>query len=124
MLVAAAACGSVGDQPATTSEAGDERFEAALGCDGLADRWAALQQEYLDRLGTATAADLAEPSPAVASADRWLGSAMIEQTRDADAVGCTGLVSGSDALCARVGQLAAAGEAAQIALENLHDGCR
>ena len=100
-----------------------ERFEAALGCEALADRWAALQQEYLDRLGPATAADLADPSPAVASAGQWLANAMIEQTRDAVAVGCDELVSGSAALCARVDGLSAAGEAAEIALERLREGC-
>ena len=100
-----------------------ERFDTALGCDGLADRWASLQQEYLDRLGSATAADLAEPSQGVASAGQWLANAMIEQTRDADAVGCTGLVSGSIALCARMEGLSAAGEAAEIALGNLRDTC-
>lgn len=122
-MVVAGACSTADDEPAMTGGSTGAQFEAALGCDGLADRWAALQQEYLDRLGTATAADLAEPSPAVAGAGQWLGSAMIEQTRDADAVGCTELVSGSDALCSRVHQLTAAGEAAQIALEGLHDSC-
>ena len=106
-----------------TGGAVPEQFEAALGCDGLANRWATLHQEYLDRLGSATAAELAEPSPAVANASRWLANAMIEQTRDADAVGCTELVSGSDALCARIDGLVAAGEAAGIALQSLHSSC-
>ena len=106
-----------GDSPAAV------RFEAALGCEALADRWAVLQQEYLDRLGTATEADLDEPSPAVASAGQWLGNAMIEQTRDAVAVGCDELVSGSAALCARVDGLSAAGAAAEIALERLRGNC-
>ena len=122
-MVVAGACSTVSDGPAPAADTAAERFEASLGCDGLADRWAALQQEYLDRLGAATAVDLAEQSPAVASAGRWLGNAMIEQTRDADAVGCTDLVAGSDALCARIGRLSAAGEAAEIVLSNLRAGC-
>ena len=117
------ACGTASHEPAMTGSATVERFEAALECDGLADRWASLQQEYLDRLGTATEADLDESSPAVASAGQWLGNAMIEQTRDATAVGCDELVSGSAALCARVGGLSAPGEAAEIALNRLRDRC-
>ena len=106
-----------------TGGATDDRFETALGCDGLANRWATLHQEYLDRLGTATATDLAEPSPAVSLASQWLANAMIEQTRDADAVGCTELVSGSDALCARIDGLTARGEAGGIVLQSLRAGC-
>ena len=127
-MVVAGACSTTHDEPAmtggsTTGGSTTSRFEAALGCEALADRWAVLQQEYLDRLGTATEADLAEPSPAVASAGQWLGNAMIEQTRDAVAVGCTELVSGSAALCARVDGLSAAGAAAEIALERLRGSC-
>lgn len=122
-MVVVGACSTTNDEPAMTGGSTTTRFEAALGCDGLADRWAVLQQEYLDRLGTATEADLVEPSPAVASAGQWLGNAMIEQTRDAVAVGCTELVSGSAALCARIDGLSAVGEAAEIALERLRDGC-
>lgn len=123
MVVVAAACSTGGHEPAMTGGATAERFEAALGCEALADRWAALQQEYLDRLGTATADDLAEPSAAVASASQWLGSAMIEQTRDAAAVGCTDLTSGSAALCARTDRLLGSGEAAEIALTSLRGSC-
>ncbi len=123
-LVIVAGCGAAGHQPAMTGRSPAGGFEAALGCEGLADRWAVLQQEYLDRLGTATVADLADASPAVASAGQWLANAMIEQTRDADAVGCTGLVSGSDPLCARLEQLSADGEAARVVLDRLHDTCR
>lgn len=123
LVVVASACSTAGDEPAMTGELAATRFEAALGCEALADRWAGLQQEYLDRLGTATAEDLAEATPAVTSAGQWLANAMIEQTRDARAVGCTGLVSGSDALCARVGQLSAPGEAARIARQTLSDNC-
>ncbi|MXZ52420.1 MAG: hypothetical protein F4Z34_04450 [Acidimicrobiaceae bacterium] len=122
-MVVAGACSTAGDEPAMTGGSTTGRFEAAFGCEALADRWAALQQEYLDQLGTATEADLAEPSPAVASAGQWLGNAMIEQTRDAVAVGCTELVSGSAALCARVDGLAADGAAAKIMLRSLRDGC-
>ena len=122
-MVVAGACSTASDEPAMTGEPTTAPFEAALGCDGLADRWATLQQEYLDRLGPATAADLAEPSPAVASAGQWLGNAMIEQTRDAAAVGCDELVSGSVALCSRVNGLSAAGEAAEVVLQRLRDGC-
>lgn len=123
-LVIVAGCGAAGHQPAMTGQSPAVGGEAALGCDGLADRWAVLQQEYLDRLGTATVADLADASPAVASAGQWLANAMIEQTRDADAVGCADLVSGSSALCIRLGRLSAAGEAARVVLDRLHDTCR
>ena len=122
-MVVAGACSTAGDEPAMTGGSTTAGVEAALGCEALADRWAALQQEYLDRLGTATEADLDEPSPAVASAGQWLGNAMIEQTRDAVAVGCTALVSGSAALCARVDGLSTAGKAAEIALERLRGSC-
>ena len=122
-MVVVGACSTADDEPAMTGGSTTARFEAALGCEALADRWAVLQQEYLDRLGTATEEDLDEPSPAVASAGQWLANAMIEQTRDADAVGCTKLVSGSTALCARVDGLTAAGEAAEIALDRLRDTC-
>lgn len=123
LMVVAGACSTANDDPAMTGGSTTVRFEAAPGCEALADRWAALQQEYLDRLATATEADLAEPSPAVASAGQWLGNAMIEQTRDAVAVGCDELVSGSAALCARVDGLSADGEAAEIALKRLRAGC-
>lgn len=123
LMVVVGACSTADDEPAMTGGSTTVQFEAAFGCEALADRWAALQQEYLDRLGTATEVDLAEPSPAVASAGQWLGNAMIEQTRDATAVGCDELVSGSAALCARVDGLAAAGAAAEIALERLRGSC-
>ncbi|MXZ53633.1 MAG: hypothetical protein F4Z34_10655 [Acidimicrobiaceae bacterium] len=123
IAVIGTACGTAGHEPAMTGSATVERFDAALGCEALADRWAMLQQEYLHRLGTATEADLDEPSPAVASAGQWLGNAMIEQTRDAVAVGCDELVSGSAALCARVDGLSAPGEAAEITLDRLRDSC-
>lgn len=123
LMVVVGACSTGGPEPAMTGGATDDRFEAALGCDGLANRWATLHQEYLDRLGTATATDLAEPSPTVSLASRWLANAMIEQTRDADAVGCTELVSGSDALCARIDGLTAGGEAGGIVLQSLRAGC-
>lgn len=123
LMVVVGACSTAGDEPAMTGGSTTAPFEAALGCEALADRWGVLQQDYLDRLGSATAADLAEPSPAVASAGQWLGNAMIEQTRDAVAVGCDELVSGSAALCARVDGLSAAGEAAEIALDRLRGSC-
>ena len=123
LMVVVGACSPANDEPAMTGGSTTVRFEAALGCEALADRWAVLQQDYLDRLGTATAADLDEPSPAVASAGQWLGNAMIEQTRDATAVGCDELASGSATLCARVGGLSAPGEAAEIALNRLRDRC-
>lgn len=123
LVVIAAACSPGSPEPAMTGGTTDDRFEAALGCDGLADRWATLHQEYLDRLGTATAAELAEPSPAVSHAGRWLANAMIEQTRDAGAVGCTELVSGSDALCARIDGLVAGGDAGETVLKGLRSSC-
>lgn len=122
-MVVVGACSTANDEPAMTGGSTTVQLEAAFGCGALADRWAALQQEYLDRLGTATEVDLAEPSQAVASAGQWLGNAMIEQTRDATAVGCDELVSGSAALCARVDGLSAAGAAAEIALERLRGSC-
>ena len=123
-MVVVGACSTTNDEPAMTGGSTTTRFEAALGCEALADRWAVLQQEYLDRLGDGhCGGTLAEPSPAAASAGQWLGNAMIEQTRDAVAVGCTELVSGSASLCARVGGLSAAGEAAEIALERLRGSC-
>ena len=123
LMVVVGACSTANDEPAMTGGSTTAQFEASLGCEALADRWATLQQEYLDRLGTATAADLAEPSAAVSQASRWLANAMIEQTRDADAVGCTELVSGSDALCARIDGLTASGEAGGIVLQSLRAGC-
>lgn len=126
--VVATACGSDGpagspdiDAPTATAT---PTFEAAFDCAGLADRWGRLQQEFLDRLGDADAAELEDGSDRVATAQRWIGNAMIEQARDSAAVGCeTELTSGSAPLCDQLDAMTAGGEAAEFALAALRSTC-
>lgn len=116
-LAVATACGSDAD-------ATDADFDAAFDCSGLADRWVVLQQSYLDRLGEADAAEIAEGSARTQAAGLFIGQAMIEQVRDVQAVGCQDeLVSGSDALCSRIDQLEPAGEAGRGVVASLRETC-
>ncbi|MEM7095021.1 MAG: hypothetical protein AAF567_18615 [Actinomycetota bacterium] len=96
---------------------------ATITCDGLAQRWAVLQQEYLDRLGEASQAELDEPSRAVLEAHAFIGRASIEQARDQDLAGCTDLVPGSAEYCAFIPSLGPSGEAGAIVLERLQSEC-
>ena len=109
------------------SHDGDETapsFTAAFDCTGLADRWATIQQSYLDRLGDADAAELDSGSARVDAAAAWFGPAMIEQVRDARNVGCSDeFEAGSALLCARLGQLEPGGEAAAAVVDDLTSTC-
>ncbi len=99
-------------------------FEPAYDCAGLADRWVDLQQEYLDRLGDADAAEFEAGSPRMDAAISWLGQALIEQGRDVRAVGCEAeLVSGSEPLCSRLEQLDPGGGAGIAAIDLLRNPC-
>ena len=97
---------------------------APFDCSGLADRWVAIQQEYLDRLGDADRAEVDGGSERVDAAAAWFGPAVIEQVRDARNVGCDqDLEAGSELLCARFGLLEPGGEAAQEVVDDLVAGC-
>ncbi len=103
-----AACSSV-DEPTNVPD-----------CSGLADRWLVLNQEYLDRLGGLSPTDTRE----IEAADSWLGSALLEQARDAAAIGCEDEVSSrAPAICERAGQLVAAGSVAELARKAVTHGC-
>ncbi|MEM8904920.1 MAG: hypothetical protein AAGF02_14560 [Actinomycetota bacterium] len=101
---------------------GDADTDAS--CIGVADRWATLQQGYLDRLGDAGLGELDPESDRVRAADEWFGPAMIEQARDADAVDCTAVFrAGAPLLCARTDRLAAAGPVGQRVVDDLASEC-
>ena len=93
-------------------------------CAGVADRWARIQQEYLDRLGDADTAELDAGSARVEAAAAWFGPAVIEQVRDARAVGCAEeFVAGSALLCDRLDHLGPSGEAAERVVADLASNC-
>lgn len=102
---------------------GDDDSETGP-CVGLADRWATIQQGYLDRLGDADTAELDRGSARVDDAAEWFGPAMIEQVRDAQGVGCADeFQAGSVLLCARIDRLEPGGEAAEQAVAYLASSC-
>lgn len=104
-----AACGG-GD--ATDAEVNDH-------CEGLASRWVVLHQEYLDQLDAA-----AGGAAAIEAAHSWLGSAMVEQVRDATAVGCQDEPgAGAPPSCSQVTELSASGVEATKALDFLSTTC-
>lgn len=113
------ACGNGG-----TGDSDSAALDSSFTCDGLADRWVVIQQEYLDRLGNADAKELDEGTDRVDSAQQWVSQAMLEQVRDAQAVGCAGQLSvGAAALCSRVVLLEPGGGAADSVVETFRDGC-
>ena len=119
-MIVVAGCSATAD-PANSATA---TFDPALGCDGLADRWIRLQQSFLDQLADATAAELATGSERIDAANRFLGGALIEQARDASAVGCDVEVSsGAPALCERIDALEAGGEAGAAVIDQLERDC-
>ncbi|MEM9037482.1 MAG: hypothetical protein AAGD18_23020 [Actinomycetota bacterium] len=111
----------------TTGEVAEPTTPTTSGlftCDGLADRWARIQQDYLDRLGDADAAELAGGSDRVNAAGAFLGPALVEQVRDAEAVGCGDtLQAGSADLCSRMERLTSGGEAADEVIARLMSAC-
>lgn len=116
-----ASCASTGPAPAADQA---DALTGSTACDGLADRWVVIQQTYLDRLGDADAEELRNRSDRVLAAGAWVGQALLEQVRDARAVGCDEeLVAGSSALCNRVPALEAGGEAAADVLDGLSSNC-
>lgn len=89
-------------------------------CDGLADRWQRIQQDYLDRLGDAGLDDAGRIEPAGA----WLAQALLEQVRDAESLGCEQIFRpGSPELCARLDELTDRGPAGRRALAALTQSC-
>ena len=105
LFLTAVLCSACGLQP--NSELHD--------CEGLADRWVVLQQQILDSL------DGSESG--VASFDNH-GAAMIEQARDASAVGCSDQVAaGSRLICVRVDQLRPMGPVGEAVIANLRAAC-
>ncbi|MEO1060803.1 MAG: hypothetical protein AAFZ07_05245 [Actinomycetota bacterium] len=97
---------------------------AAVDCRGPADRWARIQQGYLDRISDADLDELTAGSPRIDEANEWFGPAMIEQVRDAAAVGCDDeFVAGSPLLCARLDGLEPAGEAGERVVADLDASC-
>ena len=96
----------------------------SFGCDGLADRWITIQQGYLDELADADLAELGQRSFRVTTAESRLVQALIEQARDAQAVGCASdLESDSAALCTRLDRLAPPGAAGESVVELLLSDC-
>ena len=92
-------------------EAGGELHD----CRRLADRWMVLRQQVLDSVD--------DPSSGAASADRH-GLAMIEQARDARAVGCADeLVVTAPLICARLHLLQPRGERGAAIVADLEAAC-
>lgn len=93
-------------------------------CEGRADFWVAIQQEYLDLLGDTSIADLDPPSETVAAAGKWAGSALLEHAREADAVGCAvELRAGMPLICERLSRLDSRGETGDQVVDRLLAAC-
>jgi len=117
LLVSGCGNGGTGDADAGV-------LGSSFSCDGLADRWVVIQQGYLDKLGGADTTELDESTDRVASAQQWVSQAMLEQVRDAQAIGCADELSmGAPALCSRVALLEPGGAAAESVVETLRDSC-
>ena len=115
-LIILSACGANG------ADVNEDSF--AQECEGRADFWIAIQQEYLNRLGDAAASAFDQPTESVAAAGEWVGTALHEFVGEADSVGCAAEVrSGSPLICSRLNRLEPAGEAGDLVLDQLLARC-
>lgn len=93
-------------------------------CPERADFWVAIQQDYLDRLGDASVAELEARSDRVDQAGRWAGNAILEYVREVDSVGCAAAVRmGAPLICDRIDQLEAGGSAASSVIDGFRESC-
>jgi hypothetical protein len=114
-----------GDDSTVPTPADADGFAPAFDCGGLADRWVAINQAYLDDLGAMTVGDLDLPTQVADAATRRFAMSLTEQARDATAAGCAAeLVSGSSALCTRLDRLSASGPAGESIMERARSICQ
>lgn len=104
----------------------DVAADSATGesCDGRADFWIVIQQEYLDRLGSARAVDLDPPTKQVTAVNEWAGTALFEHAREAETVDCSAEVRvGSPEICGRLDRLQSGGATGDLVLDRLRARC-
>lgn len=115
-VIILSACGG------SSADVSEDSF--AQECEGRADFWITIQQEYLDRLGDAAASDFDQTTESVAAAGEWVGTALHEFVGEADSVGCAAEVrSGSALICARLDKLQSRGEAGDQVVDQLLARC-